>query len=396
VVGYYIAWGIYGRNFFVSDMDVNKLTHINYAFANLDADGNVLIGDQWADADYRYPGEEWPGTGNFGALNRLKQEHPHLKTIISIGGWTWSTNFPVVAANPTKRATFVSTAIDFMLTYGFDGIDIDWEFPVEGGPDPGTAEDPENFTKLLLELRAGLDSLDRHYELTLATTQNPNRVQYLEIPKIAPVLDFINVMTYDFAGPWVKSIPTGHNAPLYQNPNNPTATASLFTVNAAVASYLDAGLPRDKLVLGVPFYGYIYGAVPPGENRGLYSSWNDKPEGSWAPGIVDYDDIRDNYLSSGDWEYHYDPSSKVPWLYSETLQQFISFDDVGSLAEKTNYVKEQNLKGVMIWDLSSDRNYDLLTALTAELQQCSSGTWREGEYSVPQLEAPSNKKSLRG
>lgn len=386
MVGYYIAWGIYGRKFFPWEMDVSKLTHVNYAFANLAEDGSVLIGDSWADTEITLQGESWPGTGNFGAFRRLKEQYPHLKTLISIGGWTWSENFPSVAADATKRATFVSTSIDFMLEHGFDGIDIDWEFPVEGGPSPGTQDDPENFTKLLTELRAALQKLDKHYLLTLATTQNPNRVQFLEIPKIAPLLDFINVMTYDFAGPWSKAIVTGHNAPLYQSPNDPTATASLFNVNSAVTSYLDAGLPRNKLVLGVPFYGYIYGGVSAGSYRGLYSSWDTNEDGTWAKNIVDYDDIRDNYLSSGDWEYHFDPHTKVPYIYSASKQQFVSFDDVHSLAEKTTYVKEQNLRGVMIWDLSSDRGFDLLTALTAELQECTNR----------RLQTDRNKKLLRG
>ena len=285
VVGYYISWGIYDRNFLVQDIPANFLTHINYAFANLDEEGNVVAGDLWADTQYVYPDETYPGSGNFGALRRLKKAHPHLKTLISIGGWTWSRNFPAVAASSRKRKSFVKTAISFMLEHGFDGIDIDWEFPVEGGPYPGTPEDSENFVKLLKELRTGLNNIGSKHLLTIATTQNPNRIKFLKLSNITPFVDFINVMTYDYNGPWSTKNPTNHNAPLYENPKD-QPLASLFNIYETTLSYEEAGLSPNKLVLGLPFYGYIYGGVEENDSNGLYARWSLKPMGTWASGIL--------------------------------------------------------------------------------------------------------------
>ena len=368
IVGYYTSWSIYARNFLVTDIQMDKITHLNYAFANLDENGNVLVGDIWADTQFVYPDEQSPGTGNFGALQRIKKSHPELKTLISIGGWTWSSHFSTVVSNAQKRAKFVETSIQFMLEYGFDGIDIDWEFPVEGGPQPGTESDTENFTLLLQELREKINELNDEYLITLATTQNINRVNYIEISKINDLVDFINIMTYDYNGPWNNNLPTNHNAPLYQNKNDPSTSASIFNIFHTLEYYQNENMSKEKIVVGLPFYGYYYGGVED-TNNGLFQSWKIVPKGTWSNGILDYDDIRDNFLTSGDWEYHFDEYSKVPYLYSKIMKQFISYDDTTSISLKSSYVCQENFHGVMLWDLSSDRDADLLTVINTVFSQ---------------------------
>jgi chitinase len=367
IVGYYTSWSIYARNFLLTDIDFTKITHLNYAFANFDTNGNMLLGDRWADTEFVYPDEVYPGTGNFGALQRIKSEYPNIKTLISIGGWTWSTNFASVTSKPETRTRFVESAIEFMLEYEFDGIDIDWEFPVEGGILPGTEADTVNLTLLLEELREKIDLLYGSYLITLATTQNVNQLGYLELSKIYSLVDFLNVMTYDYHGPWNKNIPTNHNAPLYQNPNDPTTTASIFNIQTTVENYQQFKFWKDKIVVGLPFYGYYYGGVD-AKNNGLFQPWKTVPKGTWVDGILDYDDIRDNLLTTGDWEYHFDENSKVPYLYSRRRREFISFDDTTSISLKTSYVCEENFYGVMIWDLSSDKDADLLTVVQTVLE----------------------------
>ena len=135
VVGYYPGWGIYSRGFEVADLPGDQLTHINYAFANL-VGGECVLGDPWADVERHLPGDPWSGPGsdasyfgNFRQLDLLQEEHPALKTLISIGGWTWSGNFSDAALTPASRARFATSCADFMENYGFDGIDIDWEYP---------------------------------------------------------------------------------------------------------------------------------------------------------------------------------------------------------------------------------------------------------------------------
>ncbi|GJM82552.1 hypothetical protein HMSSN139_50480 [Paenibacillus sp. HMSSN-139] len=124
--------------------------------------GTIVLGDPWIDAGKQFPGDTWdqPIAGNIHQLNKLKQANPHLKTIISVGGWTWSNRFSDVAASQVTRETFANSAVDFLRKFNFDGIDLDWEYPVAGGL-PGNSyrpEDKQNYTKLLREIRNKLDA----------------------------------------------------------------------------------------------------------------------------------------------------------------------------------------------------------------------------------------------
>jgi chitinase len=162
IIGYFTSWSIYGRNYFPSDIPVDKVDVINYAFANIQG-GRVVMGDSYADSDKAYPGDCWnPGCkrGNFNQLNKMKAANPGLRTVISIGGWTWSTTFSDIAATPASRTTFCQSAVDFAVKWGFDGIDLDWEYPVEGGltTNHHNPADKVNYTALLKELRERLDA----------------------------------------------------------------------------------------------------------------------------------------------------------------------------------------------------------------------------------------------
>ena len=133
-VGYYSGWSTYS-NFQVSNIDASKLSHLNYAFANISADGKIALGDSWADVEKPFPGDsaDQPYKGNFYQLTKLKEQYPHLKTLISVGGWTWSERFSDVALTEQSRTIFADSLLEFILKYGFDGVDLDWEYPVGGG-----------------------------------------------------------------------------------------------------------------------------------------------------------------------------------------------------------------------------------------------------------------------
>ena len=153
---------MYERDFHVAEIAAEKLTHINYGFANLTAEGTCALGDPYADTEKFHAGDSMEAgalRGSFNQLQKLKQAHPHLRTMISVGGWTWSGNFSPAAAGPESRAKLAQSCAAFMRQYGFDGLDIDWEFPVGGGL-AGTQVSPDdraNYTPLLAELRAQLD-----------------------------------------------------------------------------------------------------------------------------------------------------------------------------------------------------------------------------------------------
>ena len=374
VIGYFAAWDVYDRDYHVNEIPAAQLTHINYAFANI-ADGQCVLGDPYADTDKAYPGDTWDEgakRGNFHQLEILKAAHPHLKTLISVGGWTWSGQFSDVALTAESRKKFAASCVEFMTAHGFDGIDIDWEYPVGGGLPENTyrPEDKQNYTLLLREIRAQLkekgEADGRDYLLTIAAPAGANVYKNLELAEVAAELDWINLMTYDFHGGW--DTVTNFNAPLYASSTDPSSDPVVqkqFNIDSAVSGYMSGGVPANKIVLGVPFYGRGFKGVP-GGNQGLYQSHTGLPQGTWEAGMFDYYDLKANYIPSYTRAWH--DEAKVPWLYSAATGIMISYDDPESMSLKAAYAKERGLGGAMIWELSGDdAEHSLLKAVNKGL-----------------------------
>lgn len=365
IVGYYASWAIYGREYFVNEIPAEKLTHINYAFVNVSDDGECLLGDSWADVEYVYEGdpEDAAFKGNFRQFQLLKEKNPDLKTLISIGGWTWSRLFSDVALTEESREKFATSCVKFMKDYGFDGLDIDWEYPAGGGDisNHERPEDPENFVLLMEALRAHLDEAGKadgtHYLLTAAVGSDKRHAEMIDWVRAEKAFDFINLMAYDFSGGWSEV--TGFNAPLYDTSDTPPEGGSADT---SVGFFLKAGVPADKLVLGVPFYGHGWKEVAK-DDDGLHQAQGGiSNEGTWEPGWFDYADLVTNYIPT--MTRYWDDTAKVPWLYSEETGIMITYDDPESLAAKAAYVNEKGLGGVMFWETSADTDdAQLLTAL---------------------------------
>ncbi|MBN2981413.1 glycosyl hydrolase family 18 protein [Cohnella algarum] len=404
IIGYYPSWGAYGRGYPVWEMDVSKVTHINYAFADICwngihgnpdptgpnpqtwtcqdengtisvPNGSIVLGDPWIDAQMSNPGDTWsdPLRGNLKQLILLKQANPHLKTIISVGGWTWSNRFSDTAATAQTRENFANSAVDFLRKYQFDGIDLDWEYPVSGGL-PGNGyrpEDKQNHTLLLQAVRDKLDAAGaqdgKHYTLTIAAGASPAYRQNNELANIAGIVDWINIITYDFNGGWQST--SAHNAPLYYDPAASAAgiaNAQDFNGAAAVQGFLNAGVPADKIVLGVPFYGRGWTGCASAGN-GQYQSCTGTPPGTWEPGVFDFTDLENNYINKNGYTRHWNDTAKVPYLYNPSNGTFISYDDVESMGHKTAFIESQGLGGAMFWEFSGDRNDTLLTKLSDDL-----------------------------
>lgn len=368
-VGYYTSWSAYDRNVFMSQIDGSLLTHLNFAFANLNLDGEIVVGDPWVDTEKSFESNASATTGvqgHFAQIKQLKKKYPHLKVLISVGGWTWSTNFSDVANSKNKRAKFAQSAVEFCKKYGFDGVDIDWEFPVEGGNNiKHIALDKENYTKLLETTRKAFDAeekkTNRTYLLTIAGGPNISFTKNTQIKKIMKYVDFINIMAYDYHGSW-ESI-TNHNAPLYLNKKDPFSSSKL-SIDETVKAYIKAGAKPEKLNLGLAFYGrawtnvdsgnqklkglYQSGAVPTGTGFGL---------GTWEAGVFDYWDLKKNYIGKKGYKRYYDTEAKVPYLYDG--KTFISYDDTDSIKEKLKYIKKQKLGGYMFWEFSGDKKKEL-------------------------------------
>ncbi|UJR87042.1 glycoside hydrolase family 18 protein [Sandaracinus amylolyticus] len=369
VVGYFSAWSVYQRNYHVMDMPAEQLTHINYAFLNIQ-NGRCVLGDSYADIERAYPGDTWEGgavRGSFHQLELLKQAHPHLRTLLSVGGWTWSGSFSDVALSDASRRTFAESCIDIMVRYGFDGLDIDWEFPVSGGLETNTRrpEDRHNYTLLLEELRrqlvarASAQGRGEPYLLTIASGQSPEAFANLELPELGRVLDWINLMSYDYHGSWERM--TGHNAPMVTAPGDPVG----WGVAHAVDGLLEGGVPADRIVMGVPFYGRSWTGVT-GGGSGLRQSATGAGPGTWEPGVIEWKDIAANYLPNAGFTQGWDPVGQVPYLYNSSSGVFVTYDDPRSIRIKRDFARARRLGGVMIWELNCDEASDTLTRALTE------------------------------
>ena len=342
IVGYYAAWAAYS-GYFPNQINANKLTHINYAFANISSDLKLTLG--YPDIDQN----------NFKILNSLKQTNPNLKTLISVGGWSWSGKFSDAALTDASRTAFADSCVVFIKQYGFDGVDLDWEYPVSGGlaTNLKRPEDKQNFTLLLQKIREKLDAqgaLDnKHYLLTIAGGAGSSYVQNVEMTKMSQYLDYATIMTYDLHGMWDTY--TDLHAPLYMN--NDITPQYKASVDSAVNEWINASFPADKLVLGIPFYGYLFSSVN-NTNNGLYQSYA-------GANSISYQSIVDNYLSKPTFTRYFHSQSMVPWLFDGSI--FISYEDPQSISNKTDYIKSRSLGGAMVWELSQDPNEVLLGAL---------------------------------
>jgi chitinase len=328
----------------------DALTHINYAFANIQ-DGRVVEG-------FAHDAE------NFAALQALRRRHPHLKLLISVGGWTWSGGFSDAALTERSRRRFVASAVDFVRRHDLDGFDVDWEYPgLPGFGNVHRPEDRQNFTALMAGLRAGLDVLgrrsQRRYLLTLAAGADADFLAHTEMDKVQGSVDFVNLMTYDFREAGGDSL-SGHHANLYPSPRDPDQRSAA----GSVAAFLAAGVPAARLVLGVPFYGRAWTGVT-SENDGLYA-----PSAGGAADLdTRYEALAARLVDRNGFARRWDAAAQAPWLWNAEGRTFVSYDDPESLRAKCRYIREKGLAGAMFWEYFSDRSGALLGTLSRELRQ---------------------------
>lgn len=392
LAGYFEEWSIYGANYNVANLQQNgvadKISHLIYAFANISVTtsgtpaASCQIADSWADYQSPYlPSVNstpygGPVYGNFAALQQLKQIHPNLKILISLGGASAANTaaFSTIAANASLRSQFAASCIDMFISGNvaagvsvpdlFDGIDVDWEFPA--------AADKQAFTALLREFRKQLDVLGREngrrYLLTIAAPAGAENYSNIELHKIGEVLDFLNVETYDYHGSWESA--TNFQAPLFDSKQDPDRSSN-FYIEYTIEAYLDAGVPAQKIILGVPFYGYGRTQVAD-EDHGRYQA-----AGALAPspsgdslataGVATFSTI--SHLTG--FTRFFDPQTLAPWLYSSESGTFWTYDDPISVAFKMLYVGRRvpgGLGGAFFWAFKDDdANGTLAKTMASEL-----------------------------
>ncbi|KAF2514374.1 T9SS-translocated chitinase ChiA [Flavobacterium zhairuonense] len=433
VVGYYAQWSIYARDFNVPKIDGSKLTHLNYSFYGTTYDPahpentKLKCLDTYADYEHMEGGIPWdaPVKGNFYDLMKLKQKYPHLKVLISVGGWTKGQDLSPIAASPVARAALAADMANFIVTYPFiDGFDIDWEYPLSGGTDgtevvngapvPPQKYSPDDNKNLVLLLKAMRQAMPNKL-ITIAAGNNVrnvakqylgpnNRSQYGMTEDISTYCDYITYFGYDFGGNWYDK--TCYNAPLYAsgNPNDPLYGATQSeSLDELTNQYLNViGFPANKLIMGLPFYGKKFDHVATNSTNGLFVSAPrdivggctnpQNPIGTWdgsgaceRSGSIEICDLVGNpvtnshaYLdpstmqvtasaSAAGWVRYFDNTTKVPYLYNATTKEFISYEDKQSMDLKVQYIKSKNLAGGMIWELSQDTRGSIPNSLLTQV-----------------------------
>jgi len=324
----------------------DKLTHINYAFANI-REGKVVEG-------FAHDAE------NFKVLTELRRGHPHLKVLVSVGGWTWSGGFSDAVLTPETRQQFVRSAVDFVRVHDLDGFDVDWEYPgLPGYGNTHRPEDKEHFTAVMAELRTALDkegaARGRHYLLTFAAGAFPAFIEHTDLARVQASVDLVNLMTYDFRVASVDAV-AGHHANLFDHPSDEKRRSGDRAVR-------EAGVPASKLVLGVPFYGRGWSDVTPQAN-GLYQPGKALTE---RQGLA-YGRLATEVIGQHGFVRFWDAQAQQPYLWNADERIFISYDDPESLRVKSRYILEHGLAGAMFWQYSEDETGALLDALYAGLK----------------------------
>ncbi|MCV9934571.1 T9SS-translocated chitinase ChiA [Flavobacterium sp. LS1R47] len=433
VVGYYAQWSIYARDFNVPKIDGSKLTHLNYSFYGTTFDParpentKLKCLDSYADFEHMEGGIPWdaPVKGNFYDLMKLKQKYPHLKVLISVGGWTKGQDLSPISASPIARAALAADMANFLVTYPFiDGFDIDWEYPLSGGTDgtevingapiPPQKYSPDDNKNLVYLLKAMRQAMPNKL-ITIAAGNNVrkvgaqylgpnNRAQYGMTEDISTYCDYITYFGYDLGGNWYDK--TSYNAPLYPsgNTNDPLYNATQSeSLDELTNQYLNViGFPANKLVMGLPFYGKKFDNVATNSTNGLFVAAPryivsgctnpQNPTGTWdgpaaceKSGSIEICDLVGNpvtnshpYLdpntmlvtstaTAAGWVRYWDNTTKVPYLYNAALRQFISYEDKQSIDLKAQYIKTKNLGGGMIWELSQDTRGAIPNALLTQV-----------------------------
>ncbi|NJC72882.1 chitinase [Planosporangium thailandense] len=363
VVGYFTEWGVYGRNYHVKNIETSgsasKLNVINYAFGNV-TNGQCAIGDSYADYDKFYDAassvdgvsDTWDAgalRGSFGQLRRLKKMHPGLKVVWSFGGWTWSNGFGQAAANPAAFADSCYKLVeDPRWADVFDGIDIDWEYPNACGLSCDTSG-PAAFKNLMAALRSRFGANSLVTAAITADGSNGGKIDAADYAGAAQYVNWYNPMTYDYFGAWAAQGPTAPHSPLYSYPGIPTAG---FYADAAIQKLISKGVPRNKLLLGIGFYGRGWTGVTQSTPGGTATG---PAPGTYEQGIEDYKVLKNRCPATG---------TVAGTAYAKCGSEWWSYDTPATIGGKMGYVKSQGLGGAFFWELSGDTaNGELIAAM---------------------------------
>ncbi|KAI0851451.1 glycoside hydrolase family 18 protein [Daldinia vernicosa] len=348
---YFTNWGV-NSGFHPQELPVSELTHIYYAFADIDVDGTVKSSDPVVDLQKRYPDDSLSNrTANaYGAVKQLyihKKRNRNLKVLLSIGGWNYSPKFVTAAATDAARYKFATSAMKLVTDWGFDGIDIDWEYPVND-------VEKENLVKLLQACR---QAFDRHallhgiryrFTISVASPASPQNYEKLDLFAMNRYVDSWNnnnnrhLMAYDYSGSW--DTVSGHQANVFSYESGASSSKRLST-DAAVQHYESRGIHPQKMLLGLPLYGRAFEGT-----SGLGQNYTSVGQGGPQPGVYYFKD-----LPKPGAKVVYDDVAKATYSYDAAAKELVSYDDVRSTTYKAQYLKWRRLGGAFFWEASGDK-----------------------------------------
>ena len=311
VVGYFPFWK--SDDFNYASINYAALTHLAHAFVWPDAEGNLFV-----DEDFLIP-----------EMNR--EAHLNgVKMILSVGGaGSYSDAFAEMASSPEKRSRFIDQLVNFCSEFEYDGIDLDWEF-IEND------YQGENFVYLVEELWKAVNNHNPDFTLSTVSPTNDYWGKWIRFEELVPFFDFIGAMTYNYHGAW--SDRSGHNSPMFDC-NDPGSGS----IHSTYLYLLNRGIPREKLLLGIPFHGKSF------DSKGLNKSFTESSHLGYSQAL--------GKLADG-WKYNWDECARVPYLVSRDRKQVISFDDQRSIAIKCQYIQQWQVGGAIIWELSQGYDTD--------------------------------------
>ncbi|MBS1915168.1 MAG: glycoside hydrolase family 18 protein [Bacteroidetes bacterium] len=342
IIGYVAGFrGLMG----IDSIHAEKMTHINYAFAVVQ---NNRIAFPKIATD----------TINLANIGKLRNINPDVKLIISIGGWAGSKNFSDVALTDTSRENFAISAVDVVRKYDLDGIDIDWEYPgMTGAGNIYREEDKHNYTLMLKALRDELNKLyatdHKHYFLTVATGADMSFIEHTEMNEVQKYLDYVNLMTYDFRTE--DDSLAGHHTNLFSTPQFNSS------MDLSVKNYIEAGVPANKIVAGVAFYGRAW-KVNSADNNGLNGKVLKYLRGGG------FTKLKDSVIDQNGNTSYWDNTAQAPYLFNSSDSIFLSYDNERSIKKKCAYIKQKQLAGIMFWEYFGDYKCYLLDVVDKELR----------------------------
>ncbi len=353
IMGYYSQWSVYSPNIHIRDLPTHLMTHFVYKSADLTKDGEVILGDSYADIEFLYPGADRNDRflGSFGQLTKVKKRQPELKAIISIGGWGRSEHFSSIAASPNGRAKLAKSAIQFMQKYQFDGIEIDWQFPIYRASSTEITsyrkEDGKHLNLLLAEIKRQCEqmSIDCWLQAVLAPYSLENAWDASLLSNSA------DVIVVD-----VTRLP-GDIGELAEPQSALYAAQGERSVDSVVSTMVGYGVKQEKIVISIASFAVGWEGVP-AKNNGFkqphqtlsWGSWDSKSSG--ATGIYNQKNLT-YFLATGEYRHYWDDVGKTDYVYNPNKYggHFITYEGAKAIAAKADYVKENHLAGVAIIQL---------------------------------------------